>query len=224
MERNVVCWNWREPWWWGWGNVVSIWSLEQLVQTLKNERHWHGTNKVGHVENLSRNKELGHEHMFKKKIAPSPIYMVKNFSTVNIGQVVNFLWKYCKLFIFMIIFLQIRDCIRKPWVVFNPEMHGCTSHPFIITRVDAINVCYHLSRVRQWKAWSNLCTCGVTAIFQPIYLWKPLKEKIENQLKINANKGFFYVCSQVLIICIKCGRIAKLHGKGNFKTKMKRGP
>jgi hypothetical protein len=27
-------------------------ALGQLVQTLKDERHWHGTNKVGHVENL----------------------------------------------------------------------------------------------------------------------------------------------------------------------------
>jgi hypothetical protein len=66
-------------------------ALEQLVQTLKNERHWHGTSKVGHVENLQRNKELGHEHMFFKFFAPSPIYMVKSFSSVNIGQIVNFL-------------------------------------------------------------------------------------------------------------------------------------
>jgi hypothetical protein len=104
--------------------------LEQLVQTLKNERHWHGTSKVGHVENLWRNKELGREHTFLKYFAP-PIYMVKSFSSVNIGQVVSFLWKCCKLFIFMIFFLQIRDCTRKPWVVFNPKMHSCTSHPCI---------------------------------------------------------------------------------------------
>ncbi len=115
---------------------------------------------------------------------------------------VNFYENIASCLYLLIIFLQIQDCTRKPWVVFNPKMHSCTSHPCIKTRVDAINVYYHLSRIRRWQAWSNLCTCGVTAIFQPIYLWKPLKENIETQLKINASKGFFHMFASLWLYAL----------------------
>jgi hypothetical protein len=49
-------------------------TLEQLVQTLEIEVCKHSDNRVGHAENLQRERELGHERTFMDYFVPSPMY------------------------------------------------------------------------------------------------------------------------------------------------------
>jgi len=108
-------------------------------------------------------RSLGANTHLKKNCSFTNIYGEKNFKC---KYKTNFLWKYCKLFLFMIIFLQIRDCTRKPWVVFNPKMHSYTSHPCIITKAHAINVCYHLIKSKAMEDMKQFvhiwCNCQCT--------------------------------------------------------------